>query len=264
MKKRPSESHTGYYLYGFVRTEEDMEFGDIGLEHDGKPARVHTLRVGPIAAVISEKNPKDKVLPLRKNLSPHNTVIREVMKVTTIIPMAFGHVAKGEEEIKVALKRNKDKVLREVERLWSKVEMGLKVKWDVDNIFLHFLSLDPELSRYRDQVFGRSSPASQEEKIELGRMFEERLSQERDREVERMTEALQKEVAELRVNPPKGEKTVVDLAFLIDRDEAKSFEDKICKIAAAYPAQYVFDYSGPWAPFDFVELDFGMKSSEMA
>lgn len=264
MKKRAAESKTGLYLYGLVRTDEDMELGDIGLEYEDRPARVHTLREGPIAAVVSERSAKDKVLPLRKNLAPHNNVIREVMARTTIIPMAFGHVAKSEEDVARALRRNEDRILVEVDRLWAKVEMGLKVKWDVDNIFQHFLARDPELQAFRDEVFGRSSPASQAEKIELGRMFEDRLTREREREALRVTEALRADVAEVRVNPPRNEKTVLDIAFLIDRDGARSFEEKIYKIAAAYPAQYVFDYSGPWAPFNFVELEFATRGSEMS
>ena len=262
MKKRAHTS--GLYLYGFVRADEDMDLGPIGLDHEGAPARVRTLREGQIGALVSDKDAKEKVLPLRKNLGPHNAVIREAMARTTIIPMAFGHVARSEEDVLRAIRRNKKVIDHEMDRLWHKVEMGLKVKWDVDNIFQHLLSLDPELATFRDQLFGRSSPATQSEKIELGRMFEERLSKEREREVERVTEALREDVAELKVNPPKGEKTVMDLAFLIDRDSAKSFEDKVYKIAAGYPAQFVFDYSGPWAPFDFVDLDFETKSVEVS
>lgn len=262
MKKRAHA--TGLYLYGFIRADEDIDLGAIGLEHEGAPARVRALKEGDVAALVSDKDAKEKVLPLRKNLAPHNLVIRETMARTTIIPMAFGHVARSEEDVLRALRRNKAAIHAELDRLWHKVEMGLKVKWDVDNIFQHLLGLDPELAAFRDKVFGRASAASQAEKIELGRMFEERLSQEREREVERVTEALRADVAELKVNPPKGEKMVMDLAFLIDRDGAKTFEDKICKIAAAYPAQYIFDYSGPWAPFDFVELDFATKSTEVS
>lgn len=263
MKRRSSEASIGYYLYGFVRTDEDLDFGPIGVPHGGQPARVHTIINGPLAAVVSEISTAEKLLPLRRNLAPHNEVIREVMKRTTIVPMAFGHVARGEEEIKRALKRNRQALLEELQRLWQKVEMGLKVKWDVDNVFEHVLSKDPELSAMRDQVFGRASAASQAEKIELGRMFEDRLSREREREVERITEALRPDVAEVRVKPPKGETTVVDLAFLIDREGAGTFEDRVCQIAAGYPAEYVFDYSGPWAPFDFVDVDLSMKSAEV-
>lgn len=263
MKRRSSESTKGLYLYGFVRTDEDLDFGPIGVPDGGEPGKVHTITNGPVAAVVSPISTHEKLLPLRKNLAPHNAVIREIMKTMTIVPMAFGHVARGEEEIKRALKRNREALLSELERLWSKVEMGLKVKWDVDNIFEHVLARDPELSALRDQLFGRASAASQAEKIELGRMFEDRLSQERDREVERITEALRPQVADVKIKPPKTELTIMDLAFLVDRDGTKTFEDKVCQIAATYPAEYIFDYSGPWAPFDFVDVDLSMKSAEV-
>lgn len=264
MKKRSPEGSKGYYLYGFIRTDEDRDFGPIGLPDGGEPGKVHTVRNGPVAAIVSLVPTHDKILPLRKNLAPHNGVIREVMKTTTIIPMAFGHVARGEEEIKRALKRNRQPLLDELERLWSKVEMGLKIKWDVENIFEHVLGMDPELSAMRDRVFGRASAATQAEKLELGRMFEDRLSKEREREIERITEALRPAVAEHRIKPPRTETTVLDVAFLVDRESTREFEDKVCQIAAAYPAEYVFDYSGPWAPFDFVDVDLSMKSAEVA
>ena len=78
---------TGRYLYGLIRTAKDRDFGCIGLEHEGKPARVYTARVDSVAAVVSEYGAREKVLPLRRNLDPHHRVIREVMKAATIAPM---------------------------------------------------------------------------------------------------------------------------------------------------------------------------------
>jgi hypothetical protein len=47
----------------------------------------------------------------------------------------------------------------------------------------------------------------------------------------------------------------MDLALLVQRDGVKSFEERVCQVAGTFPAQYVFDLSGPWAPFNFVEID---------
>ena len=47
----------------------------------------------------------------------------------------------------------------------------------------------------------------------------------------------------------------MDLAFLVQRDALKVFEDRVAEVAGTYPAQYLFNYSGPWAPFNFVEID---------
>ncbi|MBI5481158.1 MAG: GvpL/GvpF family gas vesicle protein [Deltaproteobacteria bacterium] len=246
---------SGCYVYGLIRTAENKDFGCIGLEHDGRPGRVYTVSVDSVAAVVSEYAGRDKVLPLRRNLEPHHRVIREVMKTATIVPMSFGHVARNEAEVQRTLRRNRDSLRGELDRVDGKVEMGLKVKWDVDNIFEHFVGLDPELAAHRDELFGRSHAPTPAEKIELGQMFERRLAQEREAQTERVTEAFRAHFSEVKVNPPKHELTVMDLAFLVPREGVTAFEKCVYEVAGTFPAQYLFDFSGPWAPFNFVELD---------
>ncbi len=245
----------GRYLYGLIRATEDRDFGCIGLVHDGKPCRVYTLRLDSIGAVVSDYPARETVPPLRKNLEPHHRVIREVMKTATIVPMTFGHVAGSERAIIRVLRRNRTRILAEIDRLDRKVEMALKVKWDVDNIFDYVVSADPDLAAFRDQVFGRSSAPSQAEQIELGRMFEERLTRDREEHTERVVEMFRSCSTDVKVNPPKGEKMVMDLSFLVDRDGVKSFEERVYQVAGMFPAQYTFDFNGPWAPFNFVDLD---------
>ena len=246
---------TGRYLYGLIRATKAMEFGAIGLEHNGKPGLVYTLLADSVAAVVSELSLREKLLPLRKNLDPHHKVIREVMKTTTIVPMTFGHVAKTEAEITKALRRNRDDIHAQLDRVDGKVEMDLKVKWDVDNIFEYIVEVDPELAAFRDQIFRRSSAPSQAEKLELGQMFEERLNQLREAQTDRIVEMFRPYTSSVKVNPPKNEKAVMNVAFLVDRDGLKPFEECVYQVAEAFPAQYIFDFNGPWAPFNFVELN---------
>jgi hypothetical protein len=246
---------TGRYLYGLIRAAGDLDLGNIGLEHEGQPGHVYALKVGGLAAVVSELPAKTKILPLRRNLDPHHKVIREVMKTTTIVPMTFGHVARSEEEIARTLRRNREDIQAQLDRVEGRVEMGLKVKWDVDNIFEYFIQADPDLRAFRDQIFGRSTAPSQAEKIELGRMFEERLGREREEQTQRATEMFRSCCREVKVNAAKNEKMVMDLAFLVDRAGLKEFEERVYQVAGTFPTQYVFDYSGPWAPFNFIDLD---------
>ena len=246
---------TGRYLYGLIRSAEDQDFGAIGLEHQGKPGRVHTVQVDGVAAIVSEYPVGEKILPLRKNLGPHHRVIQEVMKTATIVPASFGHVAKSEDDVARALRRNDGAVRAELDRVDGKVEMGLKVRWDVDNIFEYFVGLDPELAAFRDEIFGRSHAPTQAEKIDLGQMFERRVAQDREDQSERVVKAFQPLFSEVKVNPPKSETCVMDLAFLVPRDGVKSFEERVYVVAGTFPAQYLFDFNGPWAPFHFVELD---------
>jgi hypothetical protein len=245
----------GRYLYGLARTDKDLDFGEIGLEFKGAPGRVHTVRVDSVAAVVSAFPGVDKVMPLRKYLEPHHRVIREVMKTMTIAPLGFGHVAKSERAVVNTLRRNRDSIREGLDRVDGMVELSLKVKWDVDNIFEYFVALDERLAAYRDEIFGRAYAPGQAEKVELGRMFEQRVSDEREVETDRVVEAFQSDSCDVKVNSPKTEKSVMDLAFLVRRDGVAAFEERLSQVAAGFSAQHTFDYSGPWAPFNFVEID---------
>lgn len=246
------------YVYGLIRASEPRDFGCIGLEQEGRPGLVYTLHDGQVAAVVSEYSAGERILPLRKNIEPHQRVIREVMKTGTIIPMTFGQVAK--RGIVKALKKNHDEILAELDRLDGKVEMTLKVRWDVDNIFEHFIATHPDLLALRNEVFGRAEPPTHAEKIALGRAFEERLETEREQYSERVLEALGQHAVEVKTNPPRDEKMIVDVAFLIDRGGVDAFGEKVSEVASAFPAQCVFNYSGPWAPFSFVELELDLAT----
>ena len=86
-------------------------------------------------------------------------------------------------------------------------------------------------------------------------MFEQRLEQQREEQTERVVEAFRTCFSEFTVTPPKDEKGVMDIAFLVERERLKDFEERVNEVAGVFPAQYLFDFGGPWAPFNFTELD---------
>jgi len=241
----------GKYLYGIIRTDKDETFGDIGIQG----GKVYTLRYKDIAALVSDLPFVGKIKPLKANLGPHNQVIKELTRRFTVIPMTFGHIAKSEDDILRMLKLNYDEINAELERLQGKVEMGLKVFWDVDNIFEYFVKKYRELEDFRDEIFGRSSQPTRQEMIELGRLFEEKLGEEREHHTEKVIDVLRDYVLDFKVNEPIGEKMAVNSVFLIERDKEKAFEEAIYKAASLFDGNFTFDYNGPWAPYNFVELE---------
>jgi len=242
---------TGKYLYGIIRAGKDEAFGDIGIQGE----KVYTVRYEDIGALVSDIPFVGKIKPLKANLEPHNQVIKEANRRFTVIPMTFGHITKSEHNILRVLKINYHEISEELERLQGKVEMGLKVFWDVDNIFEYFVKEYRDLEDFRDKIFGRSSPATRQEMIELGRLFEEKRTEERERHTEKVIDALRDYVRDFRVNESIGEKMVLNSAFLIERDEEKAFDEGIHRAASLFDGNFTFDYNGPWAPYSFVELE---------
>ncbi|MBI2989093.1 MAG: GvpL/GvpF family gas vesicle protein [Deltaproteobacteria bacterium] len=248
----------GKYFYGIVRTEGDKNLGptclpshrQVGLRR----AQVYTIGFKNIAALVSD-HPLTRIKPLRDSLAFHHQVIKEAIQDFTIIPMAFGHIVRSAREIRRLLEVNYPEIDEELNRLCNKVEMGLKILWDVDNIFEYFVNRDKELRDFRDTIFGRSRQPTQGEKIELGRLFENRLNRERERHAERVLKVLSIYTLDGKVNPPTHEKMVMNGVFLVEKGKEVLFEERVHRVAALFDGNFTFDYSGPWAPYNFIELE---------
>ena len=251
-------SALGKYLYGFAAGEFKPHGELLGLAN----APVHGIPFQDIVAVVSDHS-VEKLSLLRRNLEPHHRVIREISQHTTLIPATFGHVSESEEQIVAVLRENYEHIRQELERLAGKAEMGIKLLWDVDNIFEFFISSDRELRNRRDQVFGKSR-VTLGEKLELGAFFDKRLKQERERLGNRIIEALRPLTSEVRVNPPTDEKMVMNAAFLIEKSREKEFEEALYRAARLFDSNFALDYSGPWPPYNFVRLSLKVPAAEMA
>lgn len=260
----PAYTPKGRYLYGIIRTEGDQDFGPTCLpagQQAGLPdrlvgirrTRVYTIGFKNLAALVSD-HPLTKIKPLRENITSHHQVIKEAMQNFTIIPMAFGHIVRKAEEIRRALELNYPEIDQELDRLCNKVEMGLKILWDVDNIFEYFVNRDRELRDFRDRIFGRSREPSQGEKIDLGRLFESKLNRERRRHTETVVRVLSSSTVDAKVNPPTHEKMLMNGAFLIEKGKEGLFEERVHLAAGLFDGNFTFDYSGPWAPHNFIKL----------
>lgn len=244
----------GCYLYGLIQASDELDFGPIGLEYDGRPAPVHTLRVGGIAAVVSPHARCRKVMPRRKNLAPHNQVLGEVMKTTTIVPMTFGHVADSEDAVRTVLERHEPIIRAELARVEGCVEMSVLMLWDVENIFAHMVESDAELRAMRDELFAGGRQPSHEQRFRLGELFEQHHKRERARLRARLVEALTPVARSIKEETPRVMEQVVKLALLVERDEVERLSEHVERVAAVLGSEYAFEVAGPWAPFSFVGL----------
>jgi hypothetical protein len=246
---------TGLFVYGFIRATEARGTAIPGVEHAGLRSEVTVITVGGIGAVVSDASVRDKVMPTRKNLDTHSRVIREFVALGAIIPMSFGQIVKNTAALEKFMKANTSAISKELDRLDGKVEMSLRVRWDVENIFEYFVAEDRELAEARDRIFSQSGTPSHAEKMELGRLFEEHLTEERSKHTENVLSHVRTTAKDIKVNTPKGEKTVMELVLLVDRQKIGQFEERVNEVAGLFPNQYTFDFNGPWAPFSFVQLE---------
>lgn len=245
----------GRYLYAIIDGSENRApIGLVGM--DG--AEVYTLGDGQISAVVSDL-PDRKVRPERRRLAAHHEVLKRLMADWTVLPMAFGLIADGPEAVRRILRLNHHAFADQIRRVRSKVELGLRVAWDVPNIFEYALTVHPELATLRDQIFRGGRKPSQDDKIELGRSFDQAINDDREAHIERVTLALQPRCVEIVNNKPRNEREVMNLACLVDRDRVKGFEAAVVEAARSFDHNFAFDFNGPWPPHNFVEIELRMS-----
>lgn len=250
MSTNPTSPKNGRYLYAIIAADEKIDFGPLGI--GGKT--VYTISDGGISAVVSNVANK-KIRPQRKNLAAHQQVLKRLMEITTPLPMAFGVIANGDGAVKDILANHRSLFIEQCKRVSGKIEMGLRVTWDVENIFDYFISTHPELRTARDTYFANQREPSQEDKLELGRLFDHLLQDDRENFSAMVEQILGPYCHEFKRGKCRNEQDVMNLSCLVSREEESRFEDGILKAAGNFDNNFVFDYNGPWAPHNFVEIE---------
>jgi len=240
---------TGLYLYGIIDAQDGLDVSIPGI--DG--GEVETVEADGIAAVVTHVN-RPKIRPQRANLAAHNKLLHELVQRQAVIPCAFGMVAAGEEQLQDVLHANRGELRRQLDQFRGKVEMSLSVYWNTSNIFEFFVGTNRELREMRDRVFRPGRAPSMDERLELGRSFESLLRQCRERHTQQVIDTLSPYCAEIRTVDPGQEQMIMKLVCLVRKDQESRFEEGIQEAARKFDDHYNFKYTGPWAPFDFVDV----------
>jgi hypothetical protein len=237
-------------MYAIISGCEGRGYGPIGI--DG--GAVYAISDGCISAVVSDV-PNGRIRPERRYLAAHHDVLKRLMEETVPLPISFGIIADSPKAIQKILSRNRDQFLAQLHRVAGKVEMLLRVAWDVPDIFDYFVTTHPELRAARDRYFGAHREPAQEDKIEIGRMFDRILNEDREIYTEKVEEILSPYCFEIRRNKCRNEREVMNLPCLVGQGAQAEFENGVFEAAKLFDNNFVFDYNGPWAPHNFVEID---------
>jgi hypothetical protein len=241
---------TGLYLYGITVAGNAVSVHPPGVAG----TRVEEIVEGRLAALTS-RLAVQKVRPQRANLAAHHLVLSDLSNRQPVLPVVFGTIADGEEELRNFMRQNYDALLKKLTRLRGMVEMTLKVYWETANIFEFFVATHRELEEMRNRLFQPGRTPSIEEKIQLGKLFESISEQSRRRHTQRVIEALSPYCREIRSIDPNEERMIMKLACLVEKTHRQQWENGVEAAAHAFDNHYFFQYSGPWAPYNFAEIE---------
>jgi hypothetical protein len=245
----PGES--GRYVYGIVHSRDNIDFAKIGIGGSGE--MVYTVNYQDIAAVVS--NTQVYIFdPTRENALAHEHVIETVMKTYTIIPMSFGTVFRTENDIREVLKSIYPSLKDVLHQMSGKLEFGLKVNWDRDRIIEDIKQDDEEIRKFHQEIIRKHLQSTYLARMQLGRMIDKALGERSTGYVREIYESLRGVCVASRDNQPIGDKMIMNAAFLVERDREPQFDDAVNRIAKKYGQRLKFKYTGPWPPYNFVNI----------
>ena len=241
----------GRYVYGVIEAKEAVNFGKIGI--GGMGETVYTVHHGDVAAVVS-KTPVFIFDPTRENALAHEHVIETVMKTNTIIPMSFGTVFRTDDDIREVLKSIHSSLKDVLKQMAGKVEFGLKVTWDRDRVVEELKRENEEIHRFQHELTRKHLQSTYFARMQLGRMIDKALSERAADVVREIYDTLRGVCVASRDNKPIGDKMIMNAAFLIQKERETEFDEAVNRIAQKFGDRLNFKYTGPWPPYNFVNI----------
>ena len=239
----------GKYVYCIIQASESLRFGPLGIGID--PADVHTINYKDIAAVVSD-TPIEVHDPTRENVLSHERVNETVMRKHTVIPMSFGTVFKTRDDILELLRSAYDAFRDVLNKMADKLEFGLKVLWDRDVMVKEIERQDEDVRRLKQEI-SASKGSTYFARMQYGRLVDAALQAHSEKYVAEIFEGLRDVAVASRANKPIGDKMIMNAAFLVSRDKEAAFDARVKEIGAQFD-KLTFKYTGPWPPYNFVNI----------
>jgi hypothetical protein len=204
---------------------------------------------GTLAAVASDV--QDDVPNITKEiLMSHQRVLEEVMKEHTVLPVAFGSVCNTPDVVRRFLRHNGDAIRDNLNHVVHRIELGLKVFWNLEAILKEVAEQDQEVLRLRRHPRLTSLP----DQVEAGKTVEAALQRRKESYVDEIISHLANIAADHCLNEELTDEMVLNAAFLVDKNHEAHFDNAIGSLGERHKDHLQFLYSGPWPPYNFTHL----------
>src|SRR5947208_7665687 len=240
----------GKYVYCIVRSERERDFGPIGI---GGGQRVFTVAFNDLAAVVSD-TPIVIYDPTRENVLSHEFVNETVMKEFTVIPMSFGTVFRSEDDVTELLRSTYQAFSDVLDKMKDKIEFGLKVLWDREKVIANIERENDEIRRLKDEISRHTASSTYFARMQLGRLIDSALEEVGQRYVNDIHDQIKPVAVASRSNKPIGDRMILNASFLVDRSQEQAFDERVKETSRKYEELLTFKYSGPWPPYNFVNI----------
>jgi hypothetical protein len=190
-------------------------------------AQLRSLRSDDLAAIDSRHRSRQEPAP--DQVLAHERVLKAIMERGAVLPLRFGTHLDSEEELASALRDRQEPLLRALERVRGRVELGVRVLAERE----------------------RRPPAAERSGRDymLERVAEHRRSEQAARELH---DPLAKLAVASRKSEPPSPPTVLVGSYLVEAAEVERFR-RCADVLNDGQDELRVVVTGPWAPYSFVD-----------
>jgi DnaJ-domain-containing protein 1 len=226
------------YVYGVIGLNEEKRFVPI---EKACSTEVYTIPYKDIASVVSDypKNSFDyRTREIVANeLIKHQTVIENIMKQHTIIPIKFGTIFENTDGVRKVLEKGYSEFKDKLKKIEKKIELDVVAVWNnLDSIIKRIGQENEEINKFKEEIAKKSAQDTFQERIEIGSMIKDALEKEKSDLQTKMLEFLKEKVkvCEFKKHELMDARMILNCAFLLDKDKESEFDRALKELNKKY------------------------------
>ncbi|POX39335.1 gas vesicle protein [Streptomyces sp. Ru73] len=234
------------YVYGIAHADHpDPEQQVLGIGDPPRPVRI--VRAGELAAVVSDC-PED-LRPKRRDLLAHQHVLTETGSAGAVLPLRFGSLSADDDAVLGALGEHTEHYKAQLAELTGRVEFNVKAAHREEAVLRLVVDDEPEVRRLTEALQSAGG-GSYPERVRLGELVANGVRAREVRDAHTIEQTLAP-LAERSAPGPEGSGWLVNLSFLLPREDSASFTEAAHRLAEAEPHLELL-VNGPLPPYSFV------------
>jgi len=248
----------GKYIYGIIRHSGPLNYGPIGMGKRGD--LVYAINYKDISAVVSS-SPIIIYEARRVNMITHETVLEEVMKQFSVLPVRFSTISEQDnnEGIVKILEKDYKKFDEMLTKMEGKKELGLKILAHEAPMYESILEKYDDIRALKAKLINLPADKTHYQRMKIGEMVVEALKKETSNYRELILDMLTPFSVEVKTNDNYGEMMILNVAFLIKNTAEPAFDEAVNELDGKFGHLMTFKYVGTLPPYNFVNLVINTK-----
>ena len=263
-------SDFGYLLYGFYKKGQKSLSIFLGLDGKNQLEIVHLDDSTNLACVVSrvpldefgegklQENLQD-IKWVEKYIRAYDEITQKLFSQTTFIPVRFGTVYLNQERVKQGISGYKKQVIKLIEKLNGKIELGVKFLLDRKKLQETLSKNDSEAADLNHKIQHEAPGKAHFLKKRLETLVQKKsndFSSDISQNLLNSLKGIANDIQLLNLQPREGpHKMFLNVACLLSSDKLNWFKEMLQNIMSQENFNSInCEITGPWPPYSFVRL----------